>query len=82
MHVKNVRVLYMDSTDHMKIAVFKELQDAIKIRRINDELLEYLIGSIQWIIRYAYKNHLTIPDKDKMITMLDKVIKLKSQYPI
>jgi len=71
----------MDSSDHIKIAIMKELQDAIKIKKNNDELQQYLISSIQWIIRYAERNNFRIPDKDKMIEMLDKITQIKSQYP-
>ena len=71
----------MDSTDHMKIAAFKELQDAIKIKKVNDELQQYLIGSIQWIIRYEDKNNFRIPDRGKMVQLLDDITQIKSQYP-
>jgi hypothetical protein len=36
----------MDSIDHIKIATLKELQDAIKIKKTNDELQQYLIGAL------------------------------------
>jgi hypothetical protein len=32
----------MDSKDHISIAALQELQYALKLKRINDELLEYL----------------------------------------
>ncbi len=35
----------MNSTDHMKVAAVQELKDAIQIKKVNDELLEFLGAS-------------------------------------
>jgi hypothetical protein len=56
----------MDSSDHMKIAAFQELQDAIKIKRVNDELLDHLLATLRWIFHYVRKNNMPMPDQDKL----------------
>ena len=38
----------MDSTDYIKLAAFQELKDALQVKRVNDELLEYLSSSLRW----------------------------------
>ena len=50
----------MDRTDYSKLAAFQELKDALQVKRVNDELLEYLSSSYvgYYIIRinkYHYK---------------------------
>jgi hypothetical protein len=61
-----------DSTEHMKIAASQELQQAIRIRRVSLVLLEYLGSSIRWLLHYARRNNLTLPDLDKIEESLDK----------
>ena len=50
----------MNSAEHMKIAAYQELQEALKVKRINDELLEFLSSSVRWILRYAKNNNMDI----------------------
>lgn len=57
---------FMDKEDYTMLAAFQELRNAIKIKRVNDELLEYLVSSLQWLIRYSKKNHISLPDIDKI----------------
>ena len=33
------------TTDYIKMAAFQELKEALEIKRVNDELLEYLASS-------------------------------------
>jgi hypothetical protein len=46
----------MDSnTYHIKMAVLEELRHTLKVKRINDELLEHLASTLGWLLRYAEK---------------------------
>jgi 2-phosphoglycerate kinase len=65
---------FMDKEDHAMMAAFQELKDAIKIKRVNDELLEYLVSSLQWLVRYSKKNHIPLPDIDKIEETIDRAI--------
>jgi hypothetical protein len=55
------------------MAAFQELKDAIRMRRVNDELLEYLVSS-RWLIHYSKKNRIQLPDMDKMQETIDRAI--------
>jgi hypothetical protein len=56
------------------MAAFQELKEAIKIKRINDELLEYLVSSLRWLIRYSDKYNIPLPDLDKIQETIDRAI--------
>jgi hypothetical protein len=62
----------IDSTEHIKIAALHELQDAVRIRRINVELFDYLCSSVRWMLRYATKNNIWLPDIEKFDGILDR----------
>ncbi|MGZ5509944.1 MAG: hypothetical protein ACXWFC_05635 [Nitrososphaeraceae archaeon] len=48
----------MDSTDYIKLSAFQELKDALQVKRVNDELLEYLSSYVGYfIIRIYIKYH-------------------------
>jgi hypothetical protein len=64
--VINVVKVSMDKEDYTMMAAFQELKDAIRVKRVNDELLEYLMSSLRWIIHYSKKNQIPLPDMDKM----------------
>jgi hypothetical protein len=80
--MKNVWDMFMDSIDLMTIAAYQQLQEAIKIRRVNKELLEYLLSSIRWIIRYATKNNISLPNMDKIDEIIDKAIEIDEKTPL
>jgi hypothetical protein len=71
-----------DSTEHMKIAAFQELQHAIRIRRVNLELLEHLCSSIRWLLHYSRKNNVNLPDVDKMEDLLHKAEEIDEKTPL
>ena len=72
----------MDSTEHIRHAVYQELQEAVKIRKVNKELLEHLLSSVRWIIHYARKNNISLPDVDKMEQVIDKAIEIDEKVTI
>jgi hypothetical protein len=71
----------MDSNDHVKLAAFQELQDALKIKRVNDELLEFLTSSLRWLMHYSQKNNLPLPEKDRIVDILDRVMAISGKLP-
>jgi hypothetical protein len=66
---------------HIKMAAFHELQEALKIKRANDELLEHLLSSVLWLVNYAKKNNIILPEKDKITEILDKAIAIADKLP-
>lgn len=75
------RFIHKDSVEIMKLAAFQELQDALKIKRVNDELLEFLASSLRWLIYYTRKNNLPLPEKDKIIRVLDRTMEISHKLP-
>jgi hypothetical protein len=72
----------MDNIDHMTTAAIHELQDAVKIRHVNMELLQYLTSSLRWVLRYCQKHNIEIPDKDKIMELIDRAIEIDNKTPL
>lgn len=72
----------MDSLDHIKTAAIHELHDAVKIRHVNMELLQYLTSSLRWIMRYSQKYNIEIPEKDKIMALIDRAIEIDNKTPL
>jgi hypothetical protein len=72
----------MDSLDHIKSATIQELQDAVRIRCVNMELLEYLTSSLRWILRNCQKHNMEIPEKDKIMLLIDRAIEIDNKTPM
>ena len=73
--------MHKDSLESMKLAAFQELQDALKIKRINDELFEFLTSSLWWLLHYSRKNSLPLPEKDRIIHILDRMMTISDKLP-
>jgi hypothetical protein len=73
--------MFTDSNEHVKLAAFQELQGALKIKRINDELLEFLTSSLRWLMHYSQKNNLPLPEKDRIVDILDRVMAIADKLP-
>ncbi|MFL6458885.1 MAG: hypothetical protein ACJ71G_18195 [Nitrososphaeraceae archaeon] len=72
----------MDSnTYHIKMAVLEELRHTLKVKRINDELLEHLASTLRWLLRYAETNNITLPEKDKIVLALDRAMEIAEKLP-
>jgi hypothetical protein len=72
----------IDSTEHIKIATLHELQDAVRIRRINLELFDYLCASIRWMLHYAIKNKIDLPNIDRFDEILECVEDIDEKTPL
>mgnify|MGYP001592826297 CR=1 FL=1 len=71
----------MNSSDHMKIAAFQELKEALQVKRVNDELLEFLAASLRWILQYCKRNDIPIPEKGKIMELMDRAIEIEKKLP-
>jgi hypothetical protein len=75
----------MDNKDHVTIAAFQELQQAITsgiTRRINLELFDHLCASIRWLIYYCIKKNIPLPDIEKLEALLDKAEQIDEKIPL
>jgi hypothetical protein len=80
--MKRGRNISMDSSEHIRLAVYQELQNAVKIRKVNCELLEHLLSSVRWILHYARKNNISLPDIDKIEQVIDRAIEIDEKAPV
>lgn len=49
-----------------------EHETAIKIKNLNQELAEYLIGSAYEIIKYCEENNIPLSKKEQLLKMIEK----------
>ena len=63
------------------MAVLEELRHTLKVKRINDELLEHLASTLGWLLRYAEKNNIALPEKDKIVLALDRAMEIAEKLP-
>ncbi len=71
------------STDerYIKLQALEELRQALRIKKINEDLLELLNSTLVWLVRYCDKNHLPL-DYPKLEKRLKKIQELITQLPI
>lgn len=67
--------MFMDSTlYHIKWAAMEELREALKLKEINEELLDQLGASLRWLMHYSSKYNIPLPEKDKMSDFIDRTM--------
>lgn len=59
----------------------EKLRYALKVKQVNDELLEQLASSLRWLLHYSEKNGIPLPEKDKIIALIDRAIEIESRLP-
>ena len=57
--------------DVLKRTIF-ELERAAKMKNLNQDLLEHLNGSIQWMLSYSEKYNIPLPKKAELLRMVEK----------
>ncbi|MCH8833250.1 MAG: hypothetical protein IIA81_03050 [Thaumarchaeota archaeon] len=67
-----------DDVDIMR-KTLSEYEDALRMRNMNQELLDQLSGSIFYLLKYSEKYSITLPKKDELVRMLDKADSLIEQ---
>lgn len=63
------------------MAAIEELKEALKIKQTNDELLEYLSSSLRWLIHYSNKYQISLPEKEKISLILDRIMDINKGLP-
>lgn len=69
------------TTDYMKMAALQELQNALRAKKINDELCEYLLSSLRWLIHYSKKNNIPLPEMDKVDEIINRTMEIAERLP-
>lgn len=80
---KNEGIQQLDSNSyhHIKMAAFQELQEALQIRNVNDELLEYLASSLNWLLHYSSKYNINLPEEDRIYEVVERAMAIASKLP-
>jgi hypothetical protein len=73
--------MFMNSDLHIKLAAFQELQYALKVKRVNEELLEQLTSSLRWLLHYRQKYNIPLPEIDKILDMLNRITTIADKLP-
>jgi hypothetical protein len=74
-------IFMVSTSDHIKIAAFQELQNALRVKQLNDELLEYLASSLRWLLHYSKRNNIPLPDRDKIEQIIDRTLEIAEKLP-
>lgn len=60
-----------DEIDVLQLAI-EEHKKAIKLKNMNQELMEHLTGSIFYLLKYSEKHGLPVSNRDGLLQMLEK----------
>jgi hypothetical protein len=59
----------------------EKIRQVLRIKKVNEELLEYLESSVRWIIHYCKKHDIPLPESDKIIDMANRIREIDSKLP-
>jgi hypothetical protein len=71
----------INSTGPVKIAEDQELQDGLRIKEVNDELFDHLIGALRWILHYVKRHNMSMPEQDKLIRLIERAEEIEDKLP-
>jgi hypothetical protein len=69
------------SSFYTQMAALEQLRYAVKVRQVNDELLEHLSSTLWWLLHYAAKNIIDLPDIDKISLALERAMDIARKQP-
>jgi hypothetical protein len=49
-----------------------EYKQAVRLRRINQELYDHLLGSITWLLKYCEKYNVRLPQQEALYGLLKR----------
>ena len=62
-------------------SIIEEMRYALRIKRVNEEMLEYLSSSLRWLMRYADKQGIQLPEKERILSIVESVMVLAEKIP-
>ena len=75
-------MLFMASgDDSIEFAAVQKLQYALLVKKLNDEMLEQLASSLRWLIHYSEVHAIELPEKEKIIALIDRAIAIEGRLP-
>jgi hypothetical protein len=60
-----------DEVDVMR-KTLAQYDKAIRLKNMNEELFEHLLGSVIWLLKYTDKYSITLPKKEEMHRMVKR----------
>jgi CRISPR/Cas system-associated protein Csx1 len=69
------------SSHYIELAATQKLRYALQIAQANDELSEQLFSSLRWIVRYCKRYQIPLPEKERILASLDKVLEINNKIP-
>lgn len=68
-------------SDIVENAAVEKLRYALKVKQLNDELLEQLTSSLRWLIHYSDKYGIVLPEKNRIIILIGRVLEIEAKLP-
>jgi hypothetical protein len=69
----------MNEDYFMEMVAYHKIQEALRLKRANSELLQLLIFYLNWMIHYCKKNRIALPEKQKLIEMLNRISQIQDK---
>jgi len=57
-----------------------EYKYALKIREVNEELYEQLLGSVEYLLNYAKKHDIILPKRDLLLEMIERSERIMTNF--
>jgi hypothetical protein len=57
--------------EQLFVMAIAKLEEAVRIKRINQELYDYLSNSIIWLFEYSERRGIWLPDKQKLVRLIE-----------
>ena len=65
--------------DTLKATLAQEMQELLKKERIAVDLIDMLDFNFQWLFRFCERNHIEIPDRERIYRSLNRVRELTGE---
>jgi len=49
-----------------------QYDNAIRLRKMNEELYDHLVGSIVWLLKYSEKYNVVLPKKEELYNLIKR----------
>ncbi len=67
---------------HIKMQEIEELRQAMRLKEINEELLEHLAATLRWLFHYCEKNRIPLPDRDRISRSLEIAMEIADKVSL
>lgn len=57
------------------------MEEALKIKQVNDEMLEHLVSSLRWLLHYSQKYGIPLPEKEKITLLVNRAMEIGQKLP-